>query len=75
MERVTGAVDMDVMEKVDLDYIKKQFTTLQVTFFIACTNDEQWQDSTTQADDGIPLICIKLPYHTVKRMKKENGSL
>jgi len=66
------AVEHDVSEKLDTAPIARELQAIDIIILYSCTNDDAWQNENTTDDFGKPMIVIKLPYHSVKRMKKEN---
>ncbi len=72
MEKVNLAVDQDVYDLLDTEYVEQNLADADVYITFSCVKSENWKDDTWIGEDGTISYVIKLPYTKVKRMKKEN---
>jgi len=69
MATVTAAVDHDVDDKIDTDYVREQLKDVDVSILFSCANSEGWQHDTFTGEDGKPFFIIKLSYEDIKKME------
>lgn len=72
MAKVNIAVDQDVYDLLDTEFVEQNLSDADVFITFSCVKSDDWQDDTWIAEDGTQSYVIKLPYTKVKRMKKEN---
>lgn len=66
--KVVKIVDEDIADKIDTQYIAKQFSEVQkVGIVFICTRDKGEEDEWTD-EEGLRHIVIHLPYKEVKQM-------
>ena len=66
--KVIKIVDEDIADKIDTQYIAKQFSDLEkVGIVFICTRDKGEEDEWTD-EEGLRHIVIHLPYNEVKQM-------
>lgn len=72
MAKVNLAVDQDVYDLLDTEFVEENLSGADAYITFSCVKSENWQDDNWIGEDGKPSYVIKLPYAKVKRMKKEN---
>ena len=66
--KVVKVVDEDIADKIDTQYIAKQFSDLQnVGIVFICTRDKGEEDDWID-EEGMRNIVIHLPYKEVKQL-------
>jgi len=66
--KVTKVVDQDIAEKIDIQYIRNQFTDVpNVGIIYICTLEGGEEDDWVDDETGIRYIVIHLPYKQVKK--------